>query len=89
MSGAKTGRATGFRILAETDVAIEDCGYHAMAIVGLCELAVRQIEDVDAPGIVAGRIAIALELAGELIGLMHEEIETRSRIAQRGAREAS
>ena len=51
---------------------IIQCGYDAMVIVALCAVVARE-GDHSAP--ICGDIAIALDLAGELIAKLHDTVE--------------
>lgn len=51
---------------------IVQCGYDAMAIVALCSIAARE---GTLSATVTGDIAIALDLAGELIAKLHDTVE--------------
>ena len=54
---------------------IVQCGYDAMAIVALCAVAARNLSEVGPNNTLAGDIAIALDLSGELIARLHDTVE--------------
>jgi hypothetical protein len=54
---------------------IADCSYDAQAIVNLCAAAARGLDESARPH--PGDIAIALELALELMATIHDAVETR------------
>ncbi|WP_186397676.1 hypothetical protein [Stappia sp. TSB10GB4] len=56
------------------------CGYDAMAIVSLCATVSRNLSDLDPGGALAGNVAIALDLAGELIAKLHDAVETHEEL---------
>lgn len=56
------------------------CGYDAMAIVSLCANVSRNLSDLDPGGTLAGNVAIALDLAGELIAKLHDAAEANGEL---------
>jgi hypothetical protein len=65
---------------------IIQCGYDAMAIVALCEVAAREGSG-GLGGTLAGDIAIALKLAGELIAVLHDTVEIHEGLIEGTRRE--
>lgn len=57
-----------------TDQIIE-CGYDAMAIIGLCAFAAREGSAGRLDTALAGDIACALDLAREMVAAMHDTVE--------------
>ena len=56
------------------------CGYDAMAIVSLCAAVSREVADHEHDRALAGNVATALDLARELIGVLHDTIEIREKL---------
>lgn len=65
---------------------IIQCGYDAMAIVSLCAHVARNFVSEAPGGATTGDIAIALELAEDLIAVMHESLEIHEGVIAEGRR---
>ncbi|MBN9255827.1 MULTISPECIES: hypothetical protein [unclassified Mesorhizobium] len=54
---------------------VVQCGYDAMAIISLCSRVAGDLSSHDNAKKLGGDIAIALDLAGELLGIVHDTVE--------------
>ncbi len=66
-----------------TAAEIIQCSYDAMAIVALCESATWNIMEKGENGTLTGNVSAALKLALELMGEVHDALESHEGIEQK------
>lgn len=79
----KPGKTDSLRFIHHREMSAEQiiqCGYDAMAIVSLCAAVSRDVAHHDQDRALAGNVATALDLAGELIGMLHDTIEVHEKL---------
>ncbi|MHA6645057.1 hypothetical protein [Mesorhizobium sp. A623] len=53
-----------------------DCSYQAQAIIHLCQFVANRISDDDQAVRLGAEIDLALAVAGEFLGIVHDALET-------------
>lgn len=54
---------------------IEDCSYQAQAIIHLCQFVAERISSGDEADRLGAEIGLALAVAGQCVGVMHDALE--------------
>lgn len=72
------------RIIPHSDMTADEitqCSYDAMAIVALCENAAFDLSGRGPNGTISGNVSIALKLALELMGEVHDALESHEGVS--------